>query len=286
MRRPPANEPALSGRGEGSTALELRGVRAGYGKSAAVLRDIALAVPARRLTAILGPNGCGKTTLIRVLSGLLAIRSGEVLLYGSPIGRFRRREYAQQVGVLFQVNEAPPALEVSDLMARSRFPYTTLLRQWSGADEIAVGRAMNLAGVTGLRDRQVGSLSGGQMQRVWLASLLAQETDVLLLDEPLTFLDVAAQRHTLVLLRSAVEHGRTVITTLHELNHARFADHLVVMKDGGIVTSGSPQEVFSARVLSPIFETPLVEIHKQGETLPMLSIDPIAVDLDDRDLRC
>jgi iron complex transport system ATP-binding protein len=207
-------------------------------------------------TAIVGPNGCGKSTLLRALGRLLRPTSGQVLLDGRAIARTPTREVAKALGLLPQTPVAPDGLTVADLVARGRHPHQSWLRQWSRDDEAAVAEALTWTDLTELADRPVETLSGGQRQRAWIAMALAQGTDLLLLDEPTTYLDLAHQIDVLDLVaRLHAERGRTVVVVLHDLNlAARYAQRLVAMKDGVLVASGTPEEVLTETMLADVFE--------------------------------
>ncbi|MFD7201083.1 ABC transporter ATP-binding protein [Streptomyces sp. NPDC059893] len=220
-----------------------------------VVHDLDLAVPDGRVTVIVGPNACGKSTTLRALGRLLRPRSGSVLLDGEALTRLPTKKIAQQIGLLPQTPVAPEAITVADLVARGRQPHQHWWQQWSDADERAVTEAMERTDVAALADRSVDELSGGQRQRVWIAMALAQETELLLLDEPTTYLDIAHQVEVLDLVRQLNhDKNRTVVLVLHDLNQAaRYADHLVAMKSGRIVAEGPPAEVVTADLVREVF---------------------------------
>ncbi|MFG2194606.1 ABC transporter ATP-binding protein [Streptomyces sp. NPDC048639] len=220
-----------------------------------VVEGLDLSVPDGEVTVIVGPNACGKSTLLRALGRLLKPRRGSVLLDGRDLARIPTRKVAQSVGLLPQTPVAPEAITVADLVARGRQPHQHWWQQWSEDDERAVGEAMARTDVTDLAARPVDELSGGQRQRVWIAMALAQETELLLLDEPTTYLDIAHQVEVLDLVRQLNhERGRTVVAVLHDLNQAtRYAGHLVAMKAGRIVAQGSPAEVVTAELVRDVF---------------------------------
>ncbi|TQJ21605.1 iron complex transport system ATP-binding protein [Micromonospora sp. A202] len=234
--------------------LSTRDLVAGYDERT-VLDGLDLDLPTDAFTVIVGPNACGKSTLLRTMARLLTPRRGTVLLDGTAIRELPTREVARRLGVLPQSPLVPEGVTVADLVGRGRQPYQRWWRQWSPEDGAAVDQAMTLADVTDLADRPVDSLSGGQRQRVWIAMTLAQDTDALLLDEPTTFLDLAHQVEVLDLLhRLRVERGRTVVAVLHDLNQAaRYADHLVAMRAGAVVAAGPPREILTADLVRDVF---------------------------------
>lgn len=222
-----------------------------------VIDGLDLEVPAGSFTVVVGPNGCGKSTLLRALARTLRPRAGEVLLDGRPVTSLRGKEVARRVALLPQSPLAPEAITVGDLVARGRFPHQGLLRQWSEADAAAVETALAATETSELRDRLVSSLSGGQRQRVWLAMAIAQDTDILLLDEPTTYLDIAHQYEMLALCARLHAEGRTLVAVLHDLNQAaRFATHLVVMRDGAVAAQGAPADVITAELVEEVFGLP------------------------------
>ncbi|MFE9779662.1 ABC transporter ATP-binding protein [Streptomyces sp. NPDC005775] len=225
-----------------------------------VVHELDLAVPDGKVTVIVGPNACGKSTTLRALGRLLKPRSGSVLLDGTELSKIPTKQIAQSIGLLPQTPVAPEAITVSDLVARGRQPHQHWWQQWSQEDERAVTEAMERTDITALGSRSVDELSGGQRQRVWIAMALAQDTDLLLLDEPTTYLDIAHQVEVLDLVRRLATpaadgtRGRTVVTVLHDLNQAaRYADHLVAMKAGRIVAEGHPQDVVTAELVREVF---------------------------------
>lgn len=237
--------------------MELRaeGLRLAY-DDRVVVPDLSLAVPAEAITVIVGANACGKSTLLRALARLLAPRAGAVLLDGRSVHEMPTRTVARRLGILPQAPVAPEGLTVIDLVTRGRSPHQSWWRQWSAADEAAVSGALRATELTDLADRAVDELSGGQRQRAWIAMAIAQETPVLLLDEPTTFLDLAHQIDVLDLVVDLNRReGRTVVMVLHDLNQAcRYADHVIAMKDGEIVTQGAPADVITPAVVEDVFD--------------------------------
>jgi iron complex transport system ATP-binding protein len=236
------------------TRLQARGITVGYGAEP-VVRDLDLDIPDGRVTTIVGPNGCGKSTLLRTLARLLRPSSGEVLLDGTPITSIATRDIARVLALLPQGPVAPDGLLVRDLVARGRHPHQRWFSQWSREDEGVVDEALWMTDVRELGDRPLDQLSGGQRQRAWIAMTLAQDTDMVLLDEPTTYLDLAHQVEVLDLVtRLNRERGRTVAMVLHDLNlAARYSDRIVVMKDGAIIAQGAPVEVFTTDMLGAVF---------------------------------
>jgi iron complex transport system ATP-binding protein len=239
---------------DGAVRLRAEQVRLGYGDRT-VVDGLDLDVVAGTITAVIGPNGCGKSTLLRALGRLLKPTAGQVVLDGKRIDRVPTREVAKVLGLLPQAPSAPEGLTVADLVARGRHPHQAWYRQWSADDEDAVAQALDWTGIADLAERPVDQLSGGQRQRAWISMALAQGTDLLLLDEPTTFLDLAHQVDVLELVRRLhSEAGRTVVMVLHDLNlAARYADRLVAMRDGHIVAAGKPAEVITEELLAEVF---------------------------------
>ncbi|WP_338720664.1 ABC transporter ATP-binding protein [Devosia sp. XK-2] len=235
--------------------LETLDIQAGYADTP-VLRSVDLAIPDSQVTILIGPNGCGKSTLLKTMARILAPSRGHVLLDGKDIHTLNTRSVAAKLGLLPQGPIAPEGLTVRELVTQGRFPHQSLLRQWTRADEDAVDGAMATAGITDFADRAVDTLSGGQRQRCWVAMVLAQETELILLDEPTTFLDLKVQVDLMDLLTGlAHERGRTLVIVLHELSlAAAYADHLVMMKQGRIVAAGEPGDIFTAERLKHVFD--------------------------------
>ena len=220
-----------------------------------IVEDLSVEIPTGQVTVIVGANACGKSTLLRALARLLTPRSGTVLLDGEAIRSTPTREVAQKLGILPQQPVSPDGIVVSDLVARGRHPHQRWFRQWSHEDQEAVDRALADTRTSELADRSVDELSGGQRQRVWIAMALAQGTDILLLDEPTTFLDLAHQVEVLDLLAELnAERGQTIVCVLHDLNLAsRYAHHLVAMRAGEIVAQGAPSDIVTEATVRDVF---------------------------------
>jgi iron complex transport system ATP-binding protein len=234
--------------------LEVDELQLGY-RDRTVIDSLSLLVPAGHVTAIVGPNACGKSTLLRALARLLTPRRGRVLLDGQEIDRMRAKDLARQLGLLPQSPIAPEGITVGDLVGRGRHPHQSIFSRWSADDDRAVAAALEATQTTELVDRPVDELSGGQRQRVWIAMALAQQTDVLLLDEPTTFLDVSHQIEVLDLLTDLNRaRGTTIVMVLHDLNvAARYADHLIAMVAGRLHAAGHPNEVLTAETVRAVF---------------------------------
>lgn len=235
--------------------LEAVGIDAGYA-DAPILDAVDLLVPDGKVTVLIGPNGCGKSTLLKTLARILSPSRGQVLLEGKDIHALNTRAVAAKLGLLPQGPVAPEGLTVRELVSQGRYPHQSLLRQWTRADEEAVESAIETAGITQFADRSVDTLSGGQRQRCWVAMVLAQETRLILLDEPTTFLDLKVQVDLMDLFASlAHDRGHTLLIVLHELSlAAAYADYLVMMKDGKIVSAGEPDDIFTAERLKHVFD--------------------------------
>ncbi|MBW8172212.1 ABC transporter ATP-binding protein [Ornithinimicrobium sp. Arc0846-15] len=250
--------------------LSAQGLTLSYDKQT-ISRDLSVEIPDGSFTVIVGPNACGKSTLLRSLSRLLAPGKGQVVLDGQAIASMRAKEVAKQIGLLPQTSIAPDGITVADLVSRGRYPHQGLIRQWTATDEAAVAAAMEDTGITELADRGVDELSGGQRQRVWVAVALAQVTPILLLDEPTTYLDIAHQISLLDLFARLHRQGRTIVAVLHDLNHAaRYGTHLIAMRDGEIIKEGPPAEVVTEQGVHDVFGLPCLVIDDPVTGTPMV----------------
>lgn len=221
-----------------------------------VIDGESIVVPPGEVTALVGPNGSGKSTLLKGLADQLSIGGGNVVLNGRDIHELGAKELARKLGLLSQENVAPGSISVEELIYHGRYPHRGFFEQVNEEDERAVEEAIDLAGIEHLRDREVGQLSGGQKQLVWVAMTLAQETDVLLLDEPTTFLDLHHQLEVMEIIETLRDESEiTVVLVLHDIDQAaRYADHMLALKDGSIHARGTPEEVITEELLADVFE--------------------------------
>lgn len=252
------------------TKLTGGGLVVGYGDRV-VIEGVDVSIPEGSFTVIVGPNACGKSTLLKALARLIPASAGQVTLDGKAIHELPSKELARRLGLLPQSSLAPDGITVQDLVSRGRFPHQSLLSRWSREDERVVAEAMAATGVTDLRGRLLDELSGGQRQRVWVSMVLAQETPMLLLDEPTTFLDIAHQVELLDLIERLRGEGKTVVAVLHEINlAARYASHLIAMRDGRIVAEGSPSEVVTEELVGRVFDLPCRVIRDPDTGTPVV----------------
>ena len=237
-----------------------------------IVSDLDVSIPDGKFSIIVGPNACGKSTLLRALARLLPPAKGTVLLDGNNIEKMKTKKIAQRLGLLPQSSIAPDGITVAELVSRGRHPHQSFLRQWTDADEAAVLSALRATNTEELSSRLVDELSGGQRQRVWVAMVLAQETSLLLLDEPTTFLDVAYQIELLDLFSQLNhEYGHTLVAVLHDLNQAcRYADEIIAMKDGSIVAQGPPETIITSELVHEVFGIECTVIDDPVTGAPMI----------------
>ncbi|MET4051792.1 iron complex transport system ATP-binding protein [Frigoribacterium sp. PvP054] len=268
--RPPAPDASRAADATRASRLSARRAHLAYDR-----RTVSEAVDADvregSFTVIVGPNACGKSTLLRAFARLLKPRSGSVLLDGRELAGVPAKEAARIVGLLPQTSTAPDGITVAELVARGRYPHQGLFRQWTANDREAVDAALAETDLTDLVDVPVDELSGGQRQRVWVAMALAQQTPVLLLDEPTTYLDIAHQYDLLDLFARLHGQGTTVVAVLHDLNQAaRYATDLIVMADGDVVATGTPAEVLTEQLVTDVFDLPCVVVPDPVTGSPMV----------------
>ncbi|GGF31452.1 putative siderophore transport system ATP-binding protein YusV [Halobacillus andaensis] len=252
----------------------------GYGDQV-IIDSLDIQIPKGKVTVLIGGNGCGKSTLLRSLARLLKPKSGEVILDSADISKMRTKDVAKKMAILPQSPTTPEGLTVYQLVKQGRYPYQSWAKRWSVEDEEAVTKALHDTNLTELKDRSVDSLSGGQRQRAWIAMTLAQNTDLILLDEPTTYLDMTHQIDILDLLFDLnQDNGRTVVMVLHDINLAcRYADHIVAVKDKEVYAQGKPEEVVTCDLMQhvfemncdvrqdPLFGTPMCIPHGKGRCL-------------------
>lgn len=260
--------------------LEAQDLNVSYGENL-ILEDLNLQIPKGKITVLVGANGCGKSTLLRTFARLQKAKSGHILLEDDQLHAISTKEVAKRLAILPQGPVAPEGLTVQQLTKQGRYPHQSWLKQWSTEDEKIVENALMVTQMTKFADRPVDALSGGQRQRVWIAMTLAQNTDLILLDEPTTYLDMAHQVEILDLLFDLNENeGRTVVMVLHDLNLAcRYAHHIVAVRDKQIYAQGKPEEVVTAEMVQavfhmdctiikdPLFGTPLCVPHGKGRSM-------------------
>ncbi|GER66639.1 iron-dicitrate ABC transporter ATP-binding protein [Weizmannia acidilactici] len=235
--------------------LHADGIRVAYGETE-IIKNISLEIPDGKITAIIGPNGCGKSTLLKTLGRILFPNRGAVYLDGKEVVKQSTKKVAQKLAMLPQSPDAPEGLSVSELVSFGRYPHQKGLGKLKAEDHQAVSWALQATGMLPLKDREVDALSGGQRQRAWIAMALAQGTDIILLDEPTTYLDLSHQLEVLKLLQhlNRAEH-RTIVMVIHDLNQAaRFSDYMVAMKDGEIYRHGSPETVMTRGMMRDVFQ--------------------------------
>lgn len=249
----------------------------GYG-DVTVVEDLDIHVQSGRITTIIGPNGSGKSTVLKALTRLLRYQRGSVRVDGKSLLAFGPKEFARLVGVLPQVHSAPPDFKVKDLVGYGRMPYRKWYEKNNQEDEKIVDWAMAVTGVSPLRDKSIQECSGGECQRVWIATVLAQQPEILFLDEPTTYLDISHQMETMRLIkRLNQESGIGVVMVLHDLSHAlEVSDWIVVIKDGRKYGEGTPQEVITRRMMKDVYDVDCDIVYIPGRERPLLAYREIS----------
>ena len=243
--------------------LEFSHVNFGYG--APLLQDINFSFPGGKITTVIGPNGCGKSTLLKLAAGLLHPQSGSIYLNGQNIRRFRAKEYARQVAILLQSGRIPQ-VSVNSLVEHGRFPYLSYHRRHTANDRAIIENALETAGVAHLRHKNLNQLSGGERQRAFIAMALAQDTDLLMLDEPTTYLDINHQLEIMNLVQRLNTQGKTIIMVLHDLNLALHnSHHLLLMEKGKIITAGTAEEVLATGEIDKVFNIHTTPVPLEGK---------------------
>ena len=270
--------------------LEAQNLHVSYGENL-ILEDLNLQIPKGKITVLVGANGCGKSTLLRTFARLQKAKSGEIFLDQNKLDAISTKEVAKRLAILPQGPVAPEGLTVQQLIKQGRYPHQSWLKQWSTEDEKIVNNALAVTQMTEFADRPVDALSGGQRQRVWIAMTLAQKTDLILLDEPTTYLDMAHQVEILDLLFDLNDkEGRTVVMVLHDLNLAcRYAHHIVAVRNKQVYAQGKPEEVVTAVMVQavfrmdctiikdPLFGTPLCVPHGKGRTVQTVELEEVGI---------
>jgi len=234
--------------------FQARDLVAGY-DDRIILDHISLEIPSNQISVIIGANACGKSTLLKTLARIIKPKSGEILLDGQPIHKIPSKQLARVVGLLPQSPIVPEGITVADLVGRGRYPHQSMFGTWSRKDYEAVAEAMEIMRITDLANRPIDELSGGQRQRVWIAMALAQQTDILFLDEPTTYLDITYQIEILDMLTDLNRrYGTTIVMVLHDINlSARYADYLFAVRQGKLVAEGKPSEVITSELIKDVF---------------------------------
>ena len=240
-----------------------------------IVHDLSLKIPEGKITAIIGPNGCGKSTTLKAISRILPCAKGSITFKGKDIHKFNHREFAQCLAILTQSPQAPTDLTVQDLVEMGRFPHRGFLGRGDKDDYKHVEWALEQTNMTSMRQRLLHTLSGGERQRAWIAMALAQRPQVLLLDEPTTYLDICHQLEVMQLLdKLNKELGLTVVMVIHDLNHAiQYADYVAVIKAGRLVTSGAPKEIVTSQLLADVFRVKADEFTCSNELRALVPID-------------
>lgn len=267
----PVDRAEITGRSSPGNGLEIKDAHIGYGGTA-IVKNVSLCIPQGKVSIFIGANACGKSTLLKAMARLLKPLSGTITLEGHRIDSIPTKKLAQKLGLLPQSPIVPEGITVSDLVGRGRFPHRSFFRGWNDADTKAIFDAMDAMNILDIADRCVDELSGGQRQRVWIAMALAQQTDILLLDEPTTYLDIAHQIEILDMLTQLNQRrGTTIVMVLHEINlAARYADYLFAMRLGEIAAHGSPRKIIDAELTREVFALDSIVVPNPVSGAPMV----------------
>ena len=236
------------------TAFRMENLSSGY-EQVRVFEGLNLTIEDGKITTIIGPNGCGKSTLLKTIGRILKKQQGTVYLQDQNMQNLSTKEIAKKLAILSQTPIAPGQLKVEELIAYGRYPHRNNVNRLTRKDEEMIEWALTVTNTNDYRNRELAQLSGGQRQRVWLAMALAQETNILLLDEPTTYLDMAHQLEVLEIVKNLnAQHSCTIVMVLHDINHAaRYSDHLIAMRQGAVMKTGTPQEILCADVMREVF---------------------------------
>lgn len=256
--------------------FETKYIQSGY-ENKMILNDVNLSIPSNKISIIIGANGCGKSTLLKTMARLIKPTGGEVLLDGKSIHKMAPKQLAKVLGLLPQSPIVPEGITVADLVGRGRFPHQSVMKGWSKKDYEAVAEALEMMNITEFADRNIDELSGGQRQRVWIAMALAQQTDILFLDEPTTYLDITYQVEILDLLTDLnKKYGTTIVMVLHDINlSARYADYLFTVKNGHLIAEGKPTDILTADLIKETFHLDCQVINDPVSNTPTPLIVPI-----------
>lgn len=251
--------------------FETKNIQSGYDNKA-ILNDVNLSIPSNQISIIIGANGCGKSTLLKTMARLIKPTGGDVLLDGKSIHKMAPKQLAKVLGLLPQSPIVPEGITVADLVGRGRFPHQSVMKGWSKKDYEAVAEALEMMNITDFADRNIDELSGGQRQRVWIAMALAQQTDILFLDEPTTYLDITYQVEILDLLTDLnKKYGTTIVMVLHDINlSARYADYLFTVKNGQLIAEGAPTEIITADLIKETFQLDCQVINDPVSNTPLI----------------
>ena len=251
--------------------IQTTNLHAGYDDKP-ILKDVSLTVPSGKISIIIGSNGCGKSTLLKTMARLLKPTSGDVLLNEQSVYKIPSKQLARTVGLLPQSPIVPEGITVADLVGRGRFPHQTMFSSWSKKDYEAVATALNMMKISEFADCHIDELSGGQRQRVWIAMALAQQTDILFLDEPTTYLDITYQIEILDLLKDLnATYGTTIVMVLHDINlSARYADYMFAVKDGQLLAEGAPSDILTSELIYETFQLPCKVINDPVSNTPLI----------------